>query len=340
MQKIGLPALALALLATASTPFPTSAATFQEDFSADPATRGWQVFGDTNLFQWNATNQYLQVTWDSSQPNSYFAHPLPFTLTDQDYFSLAFDLHLNDFASGVDLALPYPFELAVGFLNLAEAAQPDFYRGAYPGPTDLVEFDFFPDNDNDSWDDWTFGPSLYATVIDSTGWDYFFGGYGGWSLDTNNVFHVVLSYGATNQTLHTTITVNGQPVDPVEDAWGGAGFGGFFVDHLAVCSYSQNGQTPGLAPDAYPGSLLAHGWVDDFVLNVYTAPLAGQFVAGTWQAQFLSVTNRLYTLERSTDLQTWSAVGPAAAGTGANLLVLDPAPPPGRAFYRVQARAQ
>jgi hypothetical protein len=35
----------------------------------------WRQFGDGSLFQWNATNQHLEVTWDSSRTNSLFYRP-------------------------------------------------------------------------------------------------------------------------------------------------------------------------------------------------------------------------------------------------------------------------
>src|ERR1041385_5925341 len=38
------------------------AATITEDFSADPSSQGWQVFADTNLFQWNSASNNLAVT--------------------------------------------------------------------------------------------------------------------------------------------------------------------------------------------------------------------------------------------------------------------------------------
>ena len=49
--------------------------TLQEDFSADPAEHGWQGFGNTNLFRWNAADGTLAVTWDSRETNSDFARP-------------------------------------------------------------------------------------------------------------------------------------------------------------------------------------------------------------------------------------------------------------------------
>ena len=74
---------------------PRAAATITENFSANPLQNGWQIFGDTNLFQWDSTNQNLAVTWDSSQTNSYFYHPLGTILTRNDDFSLAFDLAIE-----------------------------------------------------------------------------------------------------------------------------------------------------------------------------------------------------------------------------------------------------
>ena len=67
----------LALAAAGLSLLPAArAATISEDFSSDPLKNGWQIFGDTNLFRWDAANRVLDVTWDSSQPNSYFYHPL------------------------------------------------------------------------------------------------------------------------------------------------------------------------------------------------------------------------------------------------------------------------
>ena len=110
------------------------AATITENFSADPLQNGWQIFGDTNLFRWDPVNRVLDVTWDSSQPNSYFYHPLGTILGTNDDFSLSFDLLLHDCAIGVNPALPDSFELAIGLLNYSEAAATNFLRGSYTSP--------------------------------------------------------------------------------------------------------------------------------------------------------------------------------------------------------------
>src|SRR5438046_2844728 len=93
------------------------AETITENFSADPLQNGWQIFGDTNLFNWDPTNQNLAVTWDSTQPNSYFYKPLGTTLTRNDDFSIAFDLRLSDIASGSEPGKTGPVQLGFGFLN-------------------------------------------------------------------------------------------------------------------------------------------------------------------------------------------------------------------------------
>src|SRR5476651_2314618 len=93
------------------------AATTTENFSADPLQNGWRVFGATNLFAWDSTNQNLSVTWASTRPNSYFYIPLGGYLTRNDDFSIAFDLKLNDIISGNEPGKNGPLQLGFGFLN-------------------------------------------------------------------------------------------------------------------------------------------------------------------------------------------------------------------------------
>ena len=102
------------------------------------------MFGDTNLFDWNSTNQNLRVTWDSSQPNSYFYHPLGAQFTRYDDFSVEFDLRLNDIASGVEPGKTGPLEIGFGFLNFAGATSTNFMRGAWGGAPNVAEFDYYP----------------------------------------------------------------------------------------------------------------------------------------------------------------------------------------------------
>jgi len=325
MLKVRLSVLALAGLSVVLVP-DSRAVTFQQDFATDPAAQGWKVVGDTNLFCWNSTNQNLQVRWDSSQTNSYFCHPLDATLGVDDDLSVSFDLQITSAA-----ITGYGFELAIGFLNLADATRPNFLRGTGVDSPNLVEFDYFPDPDGILW----WGPSITTMMVDSVGtnashWSQ--GGFAGLEMALNHLFHVELIYAATNHTLHTSITDNGMPFGPVPDAYLPATFLSFRVDHIAIASYSDaNGW----------GSVLADGIVDN--LTVTATPRAaprvnGSFVAGgVWQAQFLSHTNWLYTLERTTNFQSWTEVSETRRGNEGDMVLLDPnAPAPG-AFYRVRA---
>src|SRR5581483_6711203 len=87
-----------------------------DDFVNNPLQNGWKIFGDTNLFAWNPTNQNVEVTWDSTQPNSYFYKPLGTILARDDAFSVSFDLQLHD-----TVAFNGGMELAVGLLKFSDA---------------------------------------------------------------------------------------------------------------------------------------------------------------------------------------------------------------------------
>jgi hypothetical protein len=306
-------------------------AVLQEDFSSDPATRGWKAYGNARLFHWNGTNKNMEVTWDSSCPNSYYCLALGTILTKSDTFSIAFDLLLSDFAAGVNPQKPNPFQLSVGLFKLAEATKPGFARGTGLDSPDLVEFSFFPDPGGE----WTWGPSLTVKMSDSNCTNYnhwSMGGFAGLALTSNDVWHVEMVYTAESQNLHTTITRNGEPFGPIEDASFGPAFEDFRVDHLSICSYSDAVQVEG-----FYGSILAHGIIDNFRLTLPDPPLKA-FTGGlTWTAVVESATNWVYSLERSRDLQSWTRVSPFTPGTGGKLLLQDLHPPQAKAFYRVQA---
>jgi hypothetical protein len=324
MLKVRWSVLALAGLSVVLAP-DSHAVTFHEDFATDPSARGWTIAGDTNLFHWNSTDQNLVVRWDSSQPNSYFCHPLGGTLGVDDDFSVSFDLRITN-----AVITPYGFEMAISFLNLADATGPTFLRGTGVDSPNVVEFDYFPDPDGIL--DW--GPSITTMMVDSVGttsshWSR--GWFAPLAMPLNDQFHVEMVYTASDHTLRTSITDNGLPFGPVPDAYLPATFLSFRVDHLAIASYSDaNGW----------GSLLADGIVDN--LTVTATPRAaqrvsGSFVAGgVWQAQFLSHTNWLYTLERTTNFQSWTPVSETRRGNENDMALQDTNAPATGALYRVR----
>ena len=174
--------------------------------------------------------------------------------------------------------------MAIGLLNFFDATRTNFERGtgvnATAGPRNLVEFDYFPDSG--------FGATISPTLVSSnnqfaTGFDFPL------VLALGDWFHVAMRYTASNRTLSTTMTRNGQSFGPIKDVKLDASFTDFRLDTVAVSSYSDAGQDPQFA-----GSLLAHGVVDNVVI---TAPdpaapdLTGTIVNGAWQIEFTARTN-------------------------------------------------
>jgi len=328
MLNVRLFALALASLSSFSDVC-CLAATLQEDFSSPPALHGWHSFGDTNLFVWDATNQNLRVTWDSSRTNSYFYHSLGTILAKDDDFGLEVDLRLSDITNTTKSG---PFEIAVGFLNLAEATATNFERGSgvdpLHGPRDIVEFDYFPSGFYSGFGD--VAPSVSPTLV--SGANVFATGFDLFELTNNDLFHIVLNYSATNRTLHTVITRNGAPFGPIDDVGLVTNFTDFRVDTVAISSYSDFG-------DDYD-SVLAHGTVDNLVVTTPPPPVSvvtGGRNGGHWEVQFTSRTNWLYRLERTADFQSWTAASGNLSGNGGGLVLRDTNAPSGRAFYRVRA---
>ena len=304
----------------------SGATVITEDFSTDPRQNGWQIFGDTNLFQWNSTNQNLEVAWDSSQPNSYFYHPLGTVVTRNDDFSVAFVLQLNDADTG-----GYGFELAIGFLNLAEATSTNFNRSTGENSPDLVEFTFFPAT---AYSESTVWPVFVDTNSDFNWNDA--SDYAIYAPTPGDWYHIVMTYTASNQTMVTTMTNFEQTsgvtiIDPLDLTNTNYPFTDFRVDTISINSYQDDG---------WGDSLYAQGVMDNFVVTLPPPPiqnLTGAFSNGTWQVQFTDHANWLYTLERSTDFVSWADASITTNGNGTNLILQDTTATVDKAFYRVKA---
>jgi hypothetical protein len=330
------PAFAGLLLALAS-----PAATITQNFSSDPFQAGWQVFGNSDLFRWNSQSQRLEVTWDSTQNNSYCFHPLGTSLSRNDDFTLAFDLLLTDIVSGNEPGKTGGLELGIGLVNFAGATSTNFMRGVFGSAPGLVEFDYFPAGYYD------FGGMIYEvpatttpTFISTNGFDFaptVFAPYS-FELPTNVAVRVSMTFNASSQTLVTDLTTNGLPLlhlpDVVLTDTNRSGFTGqddYRVDTFSISSYSSTG-------DDFD-SVLAHASVDNITLN-YPLPienLTGNFSSGNWRVQFGSRSNWVYVLERAAELHSWTPVAGPLAGTAEVVVLTDASPPANRAFYRVRA---
>ncbi|HWV99535.1 MAG TPA: hypothetical protein VNZ64_07545 [Candidatus Acidoferrum sp.] len=291
-----------------------SAATLTEDFSVDPLQRGWQSFGVASLFQWDSTNHNLAVTWDSSKTNSYFYHSLGTILTTNDAFSLDFDLQLRQAE-----AASYGSELAVGFLQLSDATSAAFLRTSGTSPN-VAEFDYFPPSLGE--------PSIDATLIDRSNNFYF--RYATAPLNVGQTYHIRLSHGAGGTTLSGEVLTNGQPYTTLTNIYG-ATSADFRLDVVALASYQDDG---------FGDTLLAQGTVDNLVVTLPPPPVqsfTGVFSNGFWQGQFMSQSNWIYTLERTTDFRVWAATSVATPGNGATVVLQDASPANRAVFYRVRA---
>ncbi len=300
-----------------------SALDLREDFSGDPTTNGWKVFGAAQLFAWDPAAQNLQVTWDSSKTNSCFAKPLGMTLTRYDDFTVSFDLVL----SNADLN---GFEIAVGLLNLGNATNSTFLRGTGADSPNLFEFDYFPPTL--LWDG-----SVTIMMCDYNGTtfgNWSSGGYLGTNLDFGSVYHVEMSHSGADQRIHTTMTCSGQDL-AVPDSYLGGSFLDFHVDHFAVSSYSDY--------MGYGGSILASGAIDNISVKAIARPVAWAIqMPGTnsaWQAQVHAHTNWNYTLERTADFQSWSPVSATVVGAESDVVLQDTNAVLTKAYYRVRATA-
>ena len=293
------------------------AAVITEDFSADPSQNGWQIFGDTNLFQWDSINQNLAVTWDSSQSNSYFYHPLGTILARSDDFSVAFDLQL------ISIADDSP-QLAVGLFNFNNATNAVFSRPAANTP-DLFEFDYYADNGIGQ-------PALVATLTDTNvssakKKDFYFV-YDNQPLAVDVVYHIVLTHTAGSPAISGEVFTNGQIYSSLPHVFAGP-ITDFRIDTVSINSY-KNGS----------GSTPAHGVVDNLVVTLPPPPVQkffGTLTNSIWQAQFISRSNWFYTLQRSTNLFFWDDLPASTNGNGTNLFLPDSNPPMDKAFYRVKA---
>jgi len=318
----------MAVAASFTAPLIVRADTLSENFATDPAPKGWHVFGDADLFSWDNAAGNLAMTWDSSASNSFYFHALGTVLARDDDFSLAFDLQLQDITTPTKAG---PFEIAVGLINLQSATRSDYWRGSgvdpVHGPRSVFEFDYFTSGYYTNFGDVL--PSISPTIVSSN--NAFASGFDLVELTNGVTYHIEMVYRASNATMRTTVTTDGVAIASFGDVVLGAGFDDFRLDTLAICSYSDAG-------DDYD-SVLAHGTIDNMVVTMPPRPigvLSGQISGGQYVLQFESRTNWVYEVQRSSDLQSWVAIGAPFPGSGAQATVYDPLAG-SAAFYRVNA---
>jgi hypothetical protein len=304
-------------------------ATFTDSFTTRPTA--WKTH-NPGAIQWNETAQNLAMTWDSRETNSFFYFPLGTTLTRQESFTFEFTIRLDDLQVGIDPLKQSTFPLCLGFLNLDQAKRPEYFRGAgvspAHGPRSVIEFAYFPGTEFEP----TIGP-----IIASTNNQIAYSHSHPVELVPGETYRIRLAFDSTNQTLSTGIEHNGAPYgEPPNNTiraldYNRNQFGDFRVDAFSIHSYSDGGQFP----EQFAGSVLAHGVIDDVVVNWPDSPviqITGRREAAEWVVSLDPLPTWFYTLERSIDLKAWEIVA-----TGAGPELRDTIPPAGGAFYRVYA---
>lgn len=308
---------------------------YQEDFGADPSAR-WSTHGDTNLFSWVPGGE-LAVTWDSSKTNSYFYLPLGLTLTRDDDFRVTFSLRLQEIQIGTDPLKPYTFQIAAGLINTTNAFAPEMYRGSgvnlIHGARNAVELDYFPDSG--------FGATVAPTLITQDNQIAYSHNYP-LEFAPGVRYRIEMFYTATNKTLGTRITADGQPFglppdNAIKDLVLTDRFTNFFANAFAICSYNDSEQSP----PQFSGSILAHGFIDDVEIAVYHRPTL-EIAAGPnsmINIAFETESDWIYFIEASRDLSQWIPDLDTIMGTGQRIEHLIPNNFD-YSFYRVTAERQ
>ena len=286
-------------------------ASLEETFDTDPAPRGWEFWGDRSLFGWDAANRRLEVTWDSSRPNSFFALPLPSPLTPSDDFGFAFDLVLESHAVGLFPGQPSTFQIAAGLVRRDDVLSTNYSRGSFPGPRNTVEWAWFGESGAVS-------ASVSPVAIPADGrlpWGYADSFV---ALEPGPRYHFELSYSASRHSARLGMQVDGMPGPALVDLELPARFTGFTVDAFAISSYSGAGQNP-----LYAGSVLAHGWIDSVVITLPERPV-GRIRARDGGVALEALPGWRYRLEASGNLTDWTPVAEVLADKAGELELWDP----------------
>ena len=303
-----------------------SAAEWTEDFSTDPATRGWRVFGDAALCQWNETAGALDFTWDSSKTNTFFHRPLGTVLAETDAFEVAFDVEFSEIQAGGPSGTGGTFELAFGLYGMDAATRTNFSRGsgvnAARGPRNIVELTYFPDTVNGFGD--TLSPSIWSRS-NQPYLEFIFP----YPLHVGVPYRVTMSYQPVGRALTTVLVSNSVPVLTNRVAMTALSTG-FRLDAVAMASYQSFGG----------GSIFARGRFDRIAVRLPDPPkLELVHTLPGPELRFQLPTNWTAAVERTVDFATWETVAETNAippGDGSFRQWLDASAPSTNANYRLK----
>jgi hypothetical protein len=146
--------------------------------------------------------------------------------------------------------MPGPFELGIGFLNLAAATNSSFLRAVYGQAPNLAEFNYYPDG---YYPGFPVAATATAAFVSRSGFAYAPTELTPYEIElpTNQTIHVQLAYTATNQTMTLALSTNGIALAILPglvlnntNQSGFAGTDDFRVNAFSISSYSDYGQDP------------------------------------------------------------------------------------------------
>ncbi len=308
---------------------PSIATNFKETFSSHPDLRGWQVKGRTELFTWNEVQQSLQVTWDSSHPNSFFYLPLPFILTEKSDFSFSFDLVLDEVRAGISVEKPSTFEIAFGLFHQEHAFGPNYIRGTGRHTPNLVEWNYFPDAD-------PITPTVTAAVISDLNQFVTDGFVNQIEMLPRVLYHISAVFQTRDRILTLNMTADGQSFGQSAHVVLPKQFAGFTIDAFGITSYSDDGQ-----PSPYAGSIFAQGKLDNLELRITPVRPKIQMVrinSETSQVSFLAEPGEHYVIESSTDLNQWRELDTFTSDHFQRYIWMIPVQTGSICFYRIAVK--
>ncbi len=277
----------------------TQAFTFVEDFSTDPVAGGRFSIttGDASRFVY--TNQMLEAQYDTSQPTAKYLHPLGQTFTQNDPFTMSFDVNWRSqgFSAGI-----YGASLAFGALNSLTTGTDRAGGGPSGGDTyDIVTADYFPTLEAlNQYPSPSLGPTIITSATDSNFYNHLNFSFGSETaldaefpngLPLNQALRFQMTYDPTQKAISLQVLTNGTALLINTDGQTGAPFD---TDPTTIQSFLPSGAVFSIDSVGVPL------WQDTFINNPDGAVIA---TADFSRIEFSS------TIPEPRALSTWAMAG-------------------------------
>jgi len=247
---------------------------FTEDFSTDPALRGWSYSGinpgksphTPPLFVWNSTENRLDVTYNSNLANSMFFKPLDVAVDECSIFKFSFKLFLTNIQAETDGFCQFTFGLRNTTRDDFDRFGKDFFNPNDPYSCfDIVEWGYVPNPQSPGL--FYFDPFVFPTICTSESDNF----RNNWSpatvtqLQTDVLYEITQTYEPAERKLYMEMTADGVPITNADVTTPVSLYEGdvFYCNAIAVSNY-YNRFDWNLTPDT-----IVHGYIDDISFEYY-----------------------------------------------------------------------